>query len=152
MYIVSNVTNEYYANKGKEAEIYIPIDYDLIKHKEEVFIAKFLSREFNIYIELLTEINENKIKTPDFRFNDNYWEIKNVSSANSIDKRVKIAIQQIVKNIGGIVLVIDRSNIDIATIKEIVFHRIDRTKIVKIDIIFIKNEKIIEIDRYEKIK
>lgn len=152
MYIVSNVTNEYYANKGKEAEIYIPIDYDLIKHKEEVSIAKFLSREFNIYIELLTEINENKIKTPDFRFNDNYWEIKNVSSANSIDKRVKIAIQQIVKNIGGIVLIIDRSNIDIATIKEIVFHRIDRTKIVKIDIIFIKNKKIIEIDRYEKIK
>lgn len=152
MYIVSNVTNEYYANKRKEAEIYIPIDYDLIKHKEEVSIAKFLSREFNIYIELLTEINENKIKTPDFRFNDNYWEIKNVSSANSIDKRVKIAIQQIVKNIGGIVLIIDRSNIDIAAIKEIVFHRIDRTKIVKIDIIFIKNEKIIEIDRYEKIK
>ena len=152
MYIVSNATNEYYVNKGKEAEIYIPIDYDLIKHKEEISIAKFLSREFNIYIELLIEINENKIKTPDFRFNDNYWEIKNVLSANSIDKRVKIAIQQIVKNIGGIVLVIDRSNIDIATIKEIVFHRIDRTKIVKIDIIFIKNEKIIEIDRYEKIK
>lgn len=150
MYVVSNITNEYYANKGIKPEVYIPADYDLIKHKEEISIVKFLSKEFNIYIELLTEINEDKIKTPDFRFNDKYWEIKNVSSANSIDKRVKIAIQQIIKNVGGVVLVIDRSNMDIATIKEIVFHRIDRTKIEKIDIIFIKNEKIIEIDRYEK--
>ena len=152
MPIVSNITNEYYTNKGMEPVVFIPADYDLTKHKEEISIAKFLSKEFNIYIELLTEINEDKIKTPDFIFNDKYWEIKNVSSANSIDKRVKIAIQQIIKNVGGIVLVIDRSDLDISTIKEIVFHRIDRTKIERIDIIFIKNEIIIEIDRYENRK
>lgn len=152
MPIVSNITNEYYTNKGMKPEVFIPVDYDLIKHKEEISIAKFLSMEFNIHIELLTEINEDKIKTPDFIFNDKYWEIKNVSSANSIDKRVKIAIQQIIKNVGGIVLVIDRSDLDISTIKEIVFHRIDRTKIERIDIILIKNEIIIEIDRYENRK
>ena len=150
---VINVTNEYYENRKQIAEIIIPSGFDLKKRNAELETVKTLKDEFGGKVELLNAINIIGYKNPDFIWGSNCWEIKSVSTKNSIDSQVRYALKQISKRVGGIVLIIDNCILTNNEIIDIVCNRVRRTSfqyIPKVDVILMRNYEVIDIIRLVK--
>lgn len=148
---IEYVKNEYYENKKPKVKIIIPEGYRLKENEAEIKVAELIEEEFGGTLELLLE--SNKIMRPDYKWNDNFWEFKFVSSKTSIDSQVRKGIKQIISNIGGLILNVDGCNMDVKNIINGIADRIDRESIrtlKKIDVILIRSGKILDIIRYKK--
>lgn len=147
---ILNVKNEYYNNIGNVEEVIIPIGFKLKGRESEINVINIIKNEFGGKIELLNEINITGHKNPDFLWNGKLWEIKSVSSKNSVDLQVRYALKQIYKNVGGIVLIIDRCCLSMNEIVNIIINRVKRTNfehIPKVDVIMIKNNEVADVIR-----
>lgn len=147
---IKHVKNEYYNNKKQMNKIIIPLDFDFQMRNNEIESIRILKNEFGGEFELLNEINIIGYKNPDFLWESRCWEIKSVSTKNSIDSQVRYALKQILKNVGGIVLILDKCKLPVDEIIDIVCNRVKRTSnhtISKVDVIFMRNDKIIDIIR-----
>ena len=95
----------------------------------------------------------NRELRPDFIWNGKLWDFKTVSTKSSIDSQVRKGIKQILSNVGGLFLNIDRSNLKESSIISIIADRISREnkrRLKSVDIILIKNGKVLNIIRYKK--
>ncbi len=150
---IINVKNEYYKNKKLGGEVIIPDYFNSKLRNPEIEIVNIIKDEFGGAIELLNEINVTGYKNPDFSWENKLWEIKSVSTKNSVDSQVRYALKQISNNVGGIVLILDRCILTITEIIDIVAKRVKRTSfktIPEIDVILMRNFKVIDVIRIKK--
>lgn len=150
---IINVKNEYYKNKKLGVEVIVPNGFNYKLRELEIEIVNIIKEEFGGTIELLNEINITGYKNPDFSWENKLWEIKSVSTKNSVDSQVRYALKQISNNVGGIVLILDRCILTITEIIDIVAKRVKRTSfktIPEIDVILMRNFKVIDVIRIKK--
>lgn len=148
---IFDVGKEY--KKSEKGTLYLGSDQSSKKEKE-IECAKWIYNEFGGDVEVLDEINKESVKTPDFKWNDKYWELKEVSSKNSVDKNVQKALKQIGESKGGIILDTANSNLSYTEIKEIVRNRALRNNknqnIESLDVIVKSGDNLIGIFRIKK--
>lgn len=122
--------------------------YENSKHRNEIETAKKLKQRFGGDIVLLNEKNE--VKTPDYLWNGELWELKRVSSLNSTDKQMQKAIKQIHENPGGIIIQIIGDKASPQEIVREIKKRASRSGTsIKFDVIIEKDEKIVDIIRFK---
>ena len=124
--------------------------YAVKTHLSEIRMSDWLHHMFGGDIRLLNESKEPGDKTPDFCWNGRYWELKGVSTKNSVDRAVREAAKQIGANPGGIILEISASSLTAAAIEETIGHRIRRTSLDLVDVMIVSHEDLEKIVRYKK--
>ena len=147
---INHVKTEYYENKLQITKVVIPTGFDYNERKKEMEVIYKIRDEFGGRIELLNEINITGYKNPDFIWEGKCWEIKSVSTKNSVDSQVRYALKQISKEVGGIVLILDRCILSIGEVIDIVCNRVKRTNlhiILKVDVILMRDCKVLDIIR-----
>lgn len=153
-----DVTYRYYddATPGK-GNITLQDGYDLKMHdleKEwEMPIAKLLHRRFGGDITLLAEINENRVKTADYLWNESLWELKSPSNYSGINSRLRKALQQINNNPGGVIINLgNRKNIDWNLVYEYMSRRLSASwdNDSFLDVMIVARGKVSIILRYSK--
>lgn len=147
---IKHVKNEYYDNKFQIAQVVIPNGFDYNERKDEIEVIHKIKDEFGGKFELLNEINITGYKNPDFIWESKCWEIKSVSSKNSVDSQVRYALKQIAKEVGGIILILDRCFLSMDEVIDIVFNRVKRTNfhiVSKVDVILMRYLTVIDIIR-----
>lgn len=147
---INHVKTEYYENKLQITQVVIPTGFDYNERKKEIEVIYKIRDEFGGRIELLNEINITGYKNPDFIWEGKCWEIKSVSTKNSVDSQVRYALKQISKEVGGIVLILDRCILSIGEVIDIVCNRVKRTNlhiISKVDVILMRDCKVLDIIR-----
>ena len=147
-----DVTKEYFDNSTKFKG---NIDYEsnslYLRSKNEKIITHILFSNFGGDIFLIDErLHNNEGLIPDAIWLENYWEFKNPTSYNTIDKRLRKAIKQIKDNPGGIVLYIT-NNLDINKSIETVHKRIINSDNLsfELDIIMIFKDRKIVVMNYK---
>ena len=147
-----DVTKDYFDNSTKFKG---NIDYEsnslYLRSKNEKIIAHILFSNFGGDIFLIDErLHNNEGLIPDAIWLENYWEFKNPTSYNTIDKRLRKAIKQIKDNPGGIVLYIT-NNLDINKSIETVHKRIINSDNLsfELDIIMIFKDRKIVVMNYK---
>ena len=108
---------------------------------------KDLSELLGGNIELLEETN---ISIADFTWNDKLWDYKNVSSHSSLDNAIRKGCKQIGENPGGLILNMDKSNLNAGETAWTILNRLKLIELNTLDVIFMKNHKIQKIMRYKK--
>ena len=88
--------------------------------------------------------------TPDFLWNGRFWELKGVTSQNSIDRAVREAAKQIRVIPGGIILDISASDLSIEEIESAICQRIPRIALDSVDALLVAGEQLEKILRYKK--
>ena len=126
---IKHVKNEYYDNKLQIAKVVIPTGFDYNERKNEIEVIHKIRDEFGGKFELLNEINITGYKNPDFICESKCWEIKSVSSKNSVDSQVRYALKQIAKEVGGIILILDRCILSMDEVIDIVCDRVKKNKL-----------------------
>lgn len=146
-----DVTDEYVskATPGVGKIIY-DSDYDVTANKKEVKVAQWLYDNMGGEISLLTAINEDKIKTPDYLWNNKLWELKSVSSVKAVDSAVRSGLKQIKTNPGGIILNYADNVVEIEEVKRAVEGRMRRGFEQTTDIMVIKSEVLVYVLRFKK--
>lgn len=149
---LEDVKKEYFqsARSAKE-RIKIEEGVDLTEEKNAIANAKILNDFFGDSITVLKAINADKQKTPDYLWRGKLWEQKTVSSAKAIDSALRKALKQIQENPGGIILDITNNKDSLDDIYKAIESRIERRNFTgDIDVIIIKNKKIVSILRHKK--
>lgn len=151
--VLEDVKAEYFKKDSiREGQVLIEEGVDMIAEKDAISNAETISKFFGDDIEVLAEINEPNVKTPDYIWNNKLWEQKTVSSSNAVDSAVRKALKQIEGNPGGIILDISSNKDSLNDIYKAIASRIHRRQFNEpIDIILIENEKIVSILRHKKI-
>lgn len=146
-----DVTAEYLsaAAPGKGAVTYEE-GYQVKGHLGEIKMADWLYRTFGGDIKLLAESKVQGSKTPDFLWDGRYWELKGVTSKNSIDRAVREAAKQIKAKPGGIILDISTSDLPIEEIEAAIRQRIPRIALDSVDTLLVAREQLEKILRYKK--
>lgn len=125
-------------------------EYDFALHKKETAFAEWLHNYYGGNIKLLNEKNEDKIKTPDYIWNEKLWDLKTVTTEKSANYAVRKGLHQIEENPGGIFLDFGDNNISIDTLLDVIEKRMKWHKDMKSDIMIIQNSEVIKVLRYEK--
>lgn len=99
----------------------------------------------------MREKNLDKTKTPDFLWDNKYWEIKYSTTEKAVDSALRKGMKQIKYNPGGVVLYFGNKNIDIKKLKTIISSRLGKIRNVKrtVDIIIIYAGKKFFVFRYK---
>lgn len=147
---VENVFGEYMEKaKPENGKIHYQKGYKISKNIEESSCAEWIKQRFGGRIVVIK--NSNKVKLPDFGWNNKLWELKTPNTVEGTDKLIHKGIHQIEKKPGGIILDVKNLNeeeqeeaIDVA------INRIRRSSKHNIDLIIKKENKLIRILRIKK--
>lgn len=85
-------------------------------------------------IKLLKESKEQGSKTPDFLWNGRNWELKGVTTLNSIDRAIREAAKQIQDNPGGIILNLLDATQSIESNENAILQRFRRINLGSLDV------------------
>lgn len=120
-----NATREYLdgAAPGKGLLTY-DADYVVEQHQNEVRMADWLHNTFGGDIRLLTEANEQEVKTADFLWRGKLWDLKTVTTEKAANSAVRKGLQQIRENPGGVILDYRGATIDLDKLSEVVEKRL----------------------------
>lgn len=112
---------------------------------------KLLHAVFGGDIEMLEESNVPGEKNPDYLWRGKLWEEKEpkAHTQNAVDKNLREALRQIMKNPGGVVLDIGDSEMQIDELERTVYARLKRSANFHCDVIIVRNGKIKKIWRYK---
>ena len=122
--------------------IVIPKGYDIHKHSKEIECANLIQKEIGGNVTMINEDN-NKM-TADMLWNDKLWELKGVTSKTSIDNAVRHGLKQIAENPGGIILNIDKCELNDSDIVKYIEDRLNRSKInlKELNVILVRDKSI----------
>ncbi len=127
--MIKEITEKFVSNStpGK-GSINFDQNYDKTTHPLEVSNAEWLHSTFGGSITLLAESTQQGTRTPDYEWNDRFWEGKNLSTNNTatIDYQVRKASQQISEKSGGILLDFSTSKSSFSNIISMVCSSADR--------------------------
>ena len=145
----SDVRQEY-QNAAKPHQGVITYDkgYDTNLHTAEIKFADWIHSYYGGNIHLLKEINEHKVSTPDYIWNDKLWDLKSVTTEKAANSAIKKGLKQIANNPGGVIL--DYGDIDISldTLQEVIEKRMQWHKDINVDIIIVNKNEAVKILRY----
>lgn len=145
-----DVTNQYLTSStpGKGTITY-EAGYKIKGHQSEIEMAKWLQRTFGGNVKLLKESDIKGQTSPDFLWNNKFWELKGTTTINGADKLLQHAIKQIQDNPGGVILNI-LDDMDIPALERQLASRIHRSKATGLDLMMLERGQIIKILRYKK--
>ena len=148
---ISDVTRLYLKNSAPQTgSIARESGYKAKTHSDEMRVAHWLYKTFGGDICLLKESKEPGSKTPDFLWNGDLWELKNVTTKNSVDRAVREAAKQIQGAPGGIILNILNAEEGIDAVIDATTQRFRRINLSSIDVLLISNGELQKILRYQK--
>lgn len=146
----SDVTQEYYDTaKPGVGKVILEEGYKKAHHQQEIETAEWLVKEFGGDVTLQKESTVPSVKTSDYIWNNQLWELKDVSSLTSGDRNMRKAFSQIVDNPGGVILNITKE-VKLDELEKVIKARIRRGKITGLDVLFTKDSNVIKIIRYKK--
>lgn len=150
-----DVTPFYYGTATpNEGKVTYENGYKVNEHRNEINIAELIHQTFGGDITLLTEINDQHIKTPDYIWRGKLWELKSLKSESGFDSAVRSALHQIEENPGGIIIDLKDSDISILSDSALfkVENRIRRSskKQTQTDVMFLMKNGNMKIYRYKK--
>lgn len=148
---MEDVTYLYLGNAVPETGcVTLESGYTAKNHSEEINLAHWLCKTFGGDICLLKESKEPGSKTPDYLWNGCLWELKCVTTQNSVDRAVREAAKQIQDNPGGIILNVLNAEDSIDTVISSATQRFRRINLSSVDILIISGGKLQKILRYKK--
>ncbi|NBI69295.1 hypothetical protein D1646_21450 [Pseudoflavonifractor sp. 60] len=149
--VSGDVTEEYLrmATPGQGSITYED-GYQIKGHQSEINMADWLHRTFGGNIVLLKESKEQGDKTPDFRWKEHLWELKGVTTKNSVDRAVREAAKQIQASPGGIILDSSNSELSIEEIIDTINDRVKRIALDSVDMMIVSDETLRKIFRYKR--
>ena len=104
-YPVIDVTSVYQNQATpKSGSVIFEKGYNIINNKNEIRFSQWLFNTYGGKIELLKDVNKNKISTPDYRWNDKLWDLKSVTTEKAALSQLRKGLKQIYDNLGGIIL------------------------------------------------
>jgi hypothetical protein len=102
-------------------------------------------------ITILNEVNEDKVCTPDYRWNGKLWDLKTLSSAKAANSAVRHGITQIIENPGGIILNCGNNDISLSELEQVIEKRMHwQPEHTCVDILIVHNKKLYKVIRYKK--
>ena len=145
-----SVTTEYInAAQPNIGAVTYESDYSKTTHKAEITTAQWLHDNLGGNITLLTEVNEDKVRTPDYLWNGKLWDLKTISSEKAANSAVRHGISQIISNPGGVILDIGENKFDETLLWNVVDKRMGWYKTQgSIDIMLLSKGKLIAVKRY----
>ena len=148
-YPVFDVTQVYKSQATpKKGSVIFEKDYDALTNKEEVRFSQWLFNNYGGKIELLKEVNKNKISTPDYRWNGKLWDLKSVTTEKAALSQVRKGLKQIYDNPGGIILNYGDNDVLISKVLENIDTRMRSYNGAPVDVMIVKKNKTILIYRY----
>lgn len=112
---ITDVTQEYMDNaRPKNGKLIYEQGYNQKIHQDEIAMGTWLHAVFGGNVILLKENTQYYgVKTPDFLWNDAFWEMKRLSTnnQNTINGRIRKAFEQIDSNRGGVIIDITNSKL-----------------------------------------
>lgn len=124
--------------------------YKTKNHQDEIKMAGWLRRTFGGDIKLLKESKEQGSKTPDFLWNGRDWELKGVTTLNSIDRAIREAAKQIQENPGGIILNLLDGAQTMESIENAILQRFRRINLSSLDVLISSDGDLKKILRLKK--
>ena len=145
-----NVTAEYFgkATPG-EGKITYQEGLKESRSRDEISMAKLLHDKFGGDIKVLVDVNEDKIKTPDYVWRDKFWDLKTVTTEKSADSAIRKGLKQIAENPGGIILDYRGNNISLEILEWKIDTRMRRGNKWTVDIMVILKDNEIKVYRYK---
>ncbi len=124
-----DVTSEYLkAATPGEGTITYDDGYNTQQHQLEVDFSYWIHNTFGGEIRLLKEINEQKVKTADYRWRGKLWDLKTVTTEKAANAAVRHGLQQIRENPGGIFLDYRGVVVDMDMLKDVLKKRMQWRK------------------------
>lgn len=150
-YKYQDVTPRYFGDaKPGVGNINYQENYNRKKHVNEINVAQLIYNRFGGDITLLNEVKQTGIKTPDFLWNDKFWELKTVTTEKAADTAIRSGLKQIKGNPGGVILDYRDKKVDENILLNIADKRMRRGIEEDTDIMIIYSNKKIKIYRYKK--
>lgn len=147
---VLDVTNEYMLSAiPAQGSVTYDEGYEIGKHRDEIKMSDWLFKTFGGKIKLLKESGIKNHKTPDYLWNDKYWELKCARSISGADKLLQRAVKQIQKPYGGVIVNM-LEDFDTAELEQQLVRRIARSSIENLDIMILAKGELVKIFRYKK--
>lgn len=147
----ADVTEEYLRSAAPgQGSITFEDGYKVKGHQAEINMADWLYCEFGGDIILLVESKTQGDRTPDYRWNGRSWELKGVTSKNSVDRAIREAAKQIQDNPGGIILDTSDSALSDEAIENTISQRMRRAALDLVDILIVSDKKLKKILRYKR--
>ena len=124
--------------------------YDMARHAPEIKTAQWLHDNLGGDIVLLNEINEDKVKTPDFLWKEKYWELKCISSEKAADSALRSALKQIHENPGGVILDCENNSLSENQLQKILATRLERSGTIDTDVLVLYKGELAKALRHTK--
>lgn len=124
--------------------------YKVKNHQAEIDMADWIRRTFGGNIKLLKESKEQGSKTPDFLWNGRNWELKGVTTPNSVDRAIREAAKQIQDNTGGIILNLLDTTQTMESIENAILQRFRRVNLTSLDVLIVSDGRLQKIIRIKK--
>ncbi len=147
-----NVTSEYFRNaKPNVGDIIYSDGYNKQLHKEEISAAEIIHKELGGDIRLITEKNQQNIKSADYEWNNRLWDLKCTSTENAANSAIRHGLVQIKDNPGGIILNYGNKNFTMEKLMSVIDKRMQWNHFDEnIDIIIMAKNHVIKVLRYKK--
>ncbi len=151
--LIRDITKDFIENSTpNQGNIEFAPDFDYAGHKSEIDTAYWLVKNFggNIYLNQEDDSNKHKgISNPDYVWNGAWWDLKEPTSKNALDKRVQDGIHQVCENkehkVGGIIVDLSDSNLKDEEALQIISYRLKRSYKKKMKAIVKRKDTLIKI-------
>ena len=126
--------------------------YNLKKHKTEIDFSQWLHETLGGDIVLLNDEGKpDNIKTPDYLWKGEQWELKSTSTIKSANDAIKRGLGQITSGNGGLMLNFGKNDIpSMEELKGAIDKRMHWHKKKSVDIMIVEHGRIISVFRYKK--
>lgn len=144
------VITEKYANikKPSAGRLTYDKDYDIHKNKREIAVAQWLYEHIGGNIKLLTAVNKDNKKTPDYLWNGKYWDLKSISTEKAADSAIRYGLKQIQENPGGLVLQYTGEDADVDKLSNIASGRLRRGYNNPVEVIVLDKSGVLVVLKY----
>lgn len=122
--------------------------YNVSTHKAEIDFADWLHSYYGGDIHLLSEINQNKVSTPDYLWNKRLWDLKSVTTEKAANSAIRKGLKQIADNPGGVILNYGDTDISLDLLQSVIDKRMCWYGGSTVDIMIVNKEKVIKVLRY----
>ena len=133
--------------------VIVPKNYH--EDNNEIAIAETLAKNLDLEVELLKKTQQQGVKNPDARINNEYYEFKTPKSIKGIDSVVRAGIEQVATNDGKIVIDIQNCKGSIEEMTILIQNRVNRSlknKDVEVLLVNTKTKELINQYQYTKIR
>ena len=122
--------------------------YNIYTHKPEIEFADWLHSYYGGDIRLLNEINQDKVPTPDYLWNNRLWDLKSVTTEKAANSAIRKGLKQIAGNPGGVILDYGDTDISWEMLQSVIDKRMHWYCGTAIDIMVVNKKKVVKVMRY----